>query len=132
MLSSLPRLRFSSHLGEFAAITFGKDEVLPRANGPIVLSGTVTANGGLLSAVPCRSSFELVVNAFASRGLLGNLGFLSLFLSLIVLPLSSSLGGGEDSTGSQTMSASFTTNFTNSEKGGKTSFCEGVGMRSLC
>ena len=41
LLSSLPRLRFSSHRGEFAAITFGKDEVLPRANGPIVSSGTV-------------------------------------------------------------------------------------------
>ena len=27
LLSSLPRLRFSSHRGEFAAITFGKDEV---------------------------------------------------------------------------------------------------------
>ena len=37
----MPRLRFSSHLGEFAAVTFGKDEVLPRANGPIVSSGTV-------------------------------------------------------------------------------------------
>ena len=42
LLSSLPRLRFSSHRGEFAAITFGKDEVLPRANGPIVSSGTVS------------------------------------------------------------------------------------------
>ena len=41
LLSSLPRLRFSSHHGEFTAITFGKDEVLPRANGAIVLSGTV-------------------------------------------------------------------------------------------
>ena len=41
LLSSLPRLRFLSHCGEFAAITFGKDEVLPRANGPIVSSGTV-------------------------------------------------------------------------------------------
>ena len=41
LLSSLPRLRFSSHHGEFAAITFGKDEVLPRANGPVVSSGTV-------------------------------------------------------------------------------------------
>ena len=41
LLSSLPRLRFSSHRGEFAAITFGKDEVLPRANGPIVSGGTV-------------------------------------------------------------------------------------------
>ena len=41
LLASLPRLRFSSHRGEFAAITFGKDEVLPRANGPIVSSGTV-------------------------------------------------------------------------------------------
>ena len=41
LLSSLSRLRFSSHLGEFAAITFGKDEVLLRANGPIVSSGTV-------------------------------------------------------------------------------------------
>ena len=30
-----------SHLGEFAAITFGKDKVLPRVNGPIVSSGTV-------------------------------------------------------------------------------------------
>ena len=36
LLSPLPRLRFSSHCGEFAAITLGKDEVLPRANGPIV------------------------------------------------------------------------------------------------
>ena len=41
LLSSLPRLRFLSHRGEFAAIMFGKDEVLPRANGPIVSSGTV-------------------------------------------------------------------------------------------
>ena len=41
LLSSLPLLRFSSHRGEFAAITFGKDEVLPRANGPIVSSSTV-------------------------------------------------------------------------------------------
>ena len=41
LLSSLPRLRFSSHRGEFAAMTIGKDEVLPRANGPIVSSGTV-------------------------------------------------------------------------------------------
>ena len=41
LLSSLPRLRFSSHRGEFAAITFGKDKVLLRANGPIVSSGTV-------------------------------------------------------------------------------------------
>ena len=41
LLSSLPRLRFSSHRGEFAAITFGKDEVLPRANGPKVSSNTV-------------------------------------------------------------------------------------------
>ena len=37
----LPRLRFSSHRGEFVATTFGKDEVLPRANGPIVSSGNV-------------------------------------------------------------------------------------------
>ena len=41
LLSSLLRLGFSSHRGEFAAITFGKDEVLPPANGPIVSSGTV-------------------------------------------------------------------------------------------
>ena len=41
LLSSLPRLRFSFHRGEFAVITFGKDEVLPRANGPIVSGGTV-------------------------------------------------------------------------------------------
>ena len=40
LLSSLPRLRLSSHRGEFAVITFGKDKVLPRANGPIVASGT--------------------------------------------------------------------------------------------
>ena len=39
--SSLPRLRFSSHRGEFAATTFCKDDVLPRANGSIVSSGTV-------------------------------------------------------------------------------------------
>ena len=44
LLSSLPRLRFSSHRGEFAAITFGKDEVLPRANGPIVSSSTVACD----------------------------------------------------------------------------------------
>ena len=43
LLSSLPRLRFSSHRGEFMAIMFGKDEVLPRANGPIVSSGTVNS-----------------------------------------------------------------------------------------
>ena len=48
LLSSLPRLRFSSHRGEFAAITFGKDEVLPHANGPIVSSGTV----GELTGIP--------------------------------------------------------------------------------
>ena len=36
LLSSLPWLRFLSHRGEFAAITFSKDEVLPRANGSIV------------------------------------------------------------------------------------------------
>ena len=41
LLSSLPWLRFSSHSGEFVAIMFSKDEVLPRANGPIVSSGTV-------------------------------------------------------------------------------------------
>ena len=41
LLFSLPRLWFLSHHGEFAAITFGKDQVLPRANGPIVSSGTV-------------------------------------------------------------------------------------------
>ena len=41
LLSSLPRSRFLSHRGEFAAITIGKDEVLPCANGPIVSSGTV-------------------------------------------------------------------------------------------
>ena len=34
----LPRLRFSSHRGEFAGTTFGKDKVLPRASGPIVSS----------------------------------------------------------------------------------------------
>ena len=41
LLSSLPRLQFSSHRSEFAEIMFGKDEVLPRANGPIVSSGTI-------------------------------------------------------------------------------------------
>ena len=41
LLSSLPRLRFSSHRGEFAVNTFGKDEVLPRAHGSVVSSGTV-------------------------------------------------------------------------------------------
>ena len=41
MLSSLPRLRFSSHRGEFAVNTFGKDEVLPCAHGSVVSSGTV-------------------------------------------------------------------------------------------
>ena len=44
LLSSLPRLQFWSHRGEFAAITFGKDEVLPHANGPIVSSDTVGAS----------------------------------------------------------------------------------------
>ena len=42
LLSSLPRLRFSSHRCEFAENTFSKDEVLPRAHGSIVSSGTVT------------------------------------------------------------------------------------------
>ena len=51
LLSSLPRLRFSSHRGEFAAITFGKDEVLPRANGPIYSSGTVNYT----IAIPCST-----------------------------------------------------------------------------
>ena len=40
-LSSLPRLRFSSHLGDFAVNMIGKDEVFPRANALIVSSGTV-------------------------------------------------------------------------------------------
>jgi len=43
LLSSLPRLRFSSHRGEFAVNTFGKDEVLPRAHGSVVSSGTVVS-----------------------------------------------------------------------------------------
>ena len=60
LLSSLPRLRFSSHRGEFAAITFGKDEVLPRANGPIVSSGTV----------PCSdvASFECSIFLISMEG----------------------------------------------------------------
>ena len=41
LLSSLPQLRFSSHRSELVAITFGKDEVLRHANGPIVSGGTV-------------------------------------------------------------------------------------------
>ena len=41
LLSSLPRLQFSSHRSEFAEIMFSKDEVLPRANGPIVSSSTI-------------------------------------------------------------------------------------------
>ena len=53
LLLSLPRLRFSSHRGEFAAITFGKDEVLPRANGLIVSSGTV------LGKFPQNLSFQV-------------------------------------------------------------------------
>ena len=42
LLLSLLRLRCSSHRSEFAAITFAKDKVLPRANGAIVSSGTVS------------------------------------------------------------------------------------------
>ena len=34
-------MRFSSHCGEFAVNMFGKDEVLSRACGSIVSSGTV-------------------------------------------------------------------------------------------
>ena len=41
LLSSLPRLQFSSHRGEFVAITFGKDKVLSREKGPIVSGSTV-------------------------------------------------------------------------------------------
>ena len=41
LLSYLLRSPFSSHRGEFAAITIGKDEVLLRAKGSIVSSGTV-------------------------------------------------------------------------------------------
>ena len=37
-------LRFSSHHGVFTATTFGKDEVLMHANGPIVSSSTVPAS----------------------------------------------------------------------------------------
>ena len=35
-IMSLPQLWFSSHRGEFAAITIGKDEVLPHANCQIL------------------------------------------------------------------------------------------------
>ena len=52
LLSSLPRSRFSSHCGEFVATTFGKDEVLPRANGPIVLSGIVLNPIATLAQLP--------------------------------------------------------------------------------
>ena len=44
LLSSLPRLQFLSHRSEFVAIAFGKDKVLPHANGTIVSSGTVSYN----------------------------------------------------------------------------------------
>ena len=40
LLSPLLRLRFLTQRSEFAASTFGKDEVLPRANGPIVSGST--------------------------------------------------------------------------------------------
>ena len=60
--ANLPRsirgfdLRFSSHRGEFAAITFGKDEVLPRANGPIVSSGTVDCIFNNLTLISFKSA----------------------------------------------------------------------------
>ena len=44
LLLSLLRLQFSSHRREFAAITFGKDKALLRANGPIVSSGRLMNN----------------------------------------------------------------------------------------
>ena len=52
LLLSLPQLRFSSHRGEFAASTFGKDKVLQRANGPIVLSGIVLNPIATLAQLP--------------------------------------------------------------------------------
>ena len=54
LLSSLQHLRFSSHRGEFAAIMFGKDEVLPCANGLIVLNCTVIKFVGFLSVLHIR------------------------------------------------------------------------------
>ena len=40
-LSSLPRLRFSSHRGKFEENKMAADEVSPRAYAPILSSGTV-------------------------------------------------------------------------------------------
>lgn len=73
--------------------------------------------------MPLFPSLERVANVLASCGFLrGGHGLLGFFLSFGVLLLSSSLGAGEDKTGSQAMSASFTTNLTNAEKGGKFTF----------
>ena len=43
-LSSLPRLRFSSHRGKFEENKMAADEVSPRAYAPILSSGTVCRN----------------------------------------------------------------------------------------
>ena len=63
LLSSLPRLRFSSHRGEFAAMTFGKDEVLPRTNGPIVSSGTVELSVWLSGRKDFHTALTLIIHA---------------------------------------------------------------------
>lgn len=73
----------------------------------------------LFSVVPLCSSFGLVANVLASWGLHGSRGLIGLFLSLVVLSQSSSLKAGEYKMGPQAMSTFFTTNFTNSENGGK-------------
>ena len=77
LLSSLPRLQFLSLRGEFAAITFGKDEVLPCANGPIVSSGTVnlsTVIGSFLVGIlpygpfPWKQSWATYFFLFSQAG----------------------------------------------------------------
>ena len=73
LLSSLPRLRFSSPCGEFVAITFGKDEVLLRANGPIGSSGTVQGNiplNALLYDVPKGKNLIYAASSFPKPCLL--------------------------------------------------------------
>ena len=54
-------LTYLSHRGEFATTTFGKDEVLPRANGPIVSSGTVSSMFTECSTPPFVLGDSLVI-----------------------------------------------------------------------
>ena len=75
-LSSLPRLRFSSHRGKFEENKMAAAEVSPRAYAPILLSGTVGLQLSATKAIKlkafhnftamCSTGFEKVSHKDAS------------------------------------------------------------------